>query len=60
MQMISAFVQWIVGKRHEDRIVDLTISELERDERELDRRISALRSQVEAQTRWRKDRPSRD
>lgn len=59
MRMISAFVQWISGKRPEDRIVDRTISELERDERELDRRISALRSQVEAQTRWRHEQAGR-
>ena len=57
MNLISVIVRRLLGaRRPEDRVVDQTITELERGEHELDRRLTALRAQVQAQTGWREGR----
>lgn len=58
MPIFSALVKRLFGARQpEDRTVDRVINQLEEEQDVLDRRLSALRAQVEAQTRWRREHP---
>lgn len=55
-KMLDALRERLFGKRTADRAVDRVIDSLERGDREIDRRLEALRAQVQAQTRWRRER----